>query len=292
MSDTSELRRGMDYVGVGVGAIIVNEQGQLFLARRGPLAKNERGLWEFPGGAVEFGEQLAEALKREMREEYCVEIAVGELLDVVDHLLPAEGQHWVSPTFICTIVSGTPVIREPGKCAEIGWFAPEAAPADLTQITRENLAHYLARSLLKVPHLLRREIQASVAASLIREFAGVLGYDKAIDIAAGRSMREKYAGPVLLAVGRLVREVWAEDGAMTLEMLEETGQRLSFNVTRCRYAELYDRLGVKDLGFCLSCNRDEAFAQGFDPGLKLVRTQTIMEGAPWCDFRFYLAPEP
>ncbi|MBN1876515.1 MAG: NUDIX domain-containing protein [Anaerolineae bacterium] len=137
------MQRGIDYIGVGVGAIIVDDQGCLFLARRSPQAKNERDLWEFPGGSVEFGERLVDALKREMREEYGVEIAVGELLDVVDHLLPAEGQHWMSPTFICRITSGVPTIREPGKCTEIGWFAPDAVPEDeLTLITRENLHHY------------------------------------------------------------------------------------------------------------------------------------------------------
>jgi len=141
-----DMQRGVDYIGVGVGAIIVDDQGRLFMARRGPQAKNERGLWEFPGGSVEFGERLADALKREMREEYGVEIAVGELLDVVDHILPSEGQHWVSPTFICRIASGVPTIREPGKCTEINWFAPEAVPEDeLTVITRENLRHYRQR---------------------------------------------------------------------------------------------------------------------------------------------------
>ncbi len=137
-------RRGIDYIGVGVGAVIVDPKGRLFLAQRGPEAQNERGLWEFPGGAVEFGERLAEALRREMREEFGIEIAVGDLLDVVDHVLPLERQHWVSPTYICTIVSGAPTIREPGKCAALGWFLPEAVPAALTQITRENLTHYLA----------------------------------------------------------------------------------------------------------------------------------------------------
>lgn len=137
------MQRGIDYIGVGVGALIVNDQGQLFLARRGPQARNERGLWEFPGGSVEFGEKLTDALRREMREEYGVEIAVGALLDVVDHLLPEEGQHWVSPTFLCRLTAGTPTIREPGKCTEIGWFAPEALREEtLTQISRENLRHY------------------------------------------------------------------------------------------------------------------------------------------------------
>jgi mutator protein MutT len=139
------LRRGIDYIGVGVGAIIVAPDGRLFLAQRGPLAKNERGLWEFPGGSVEFNETLAAALRREIREEYGLEIAFGELLDVVDHILPDEGQHWVSPTYLCTILSGEPAILEPGKCAAIGWFDPHALPENLTQITRLNWQHYLRR---------------------------------------------------------------------------------------------------------------------------------------------------
>ena len=145
--------RGIDYIGVGVGALIVDDQGRLFLARRGPKAKNERGLWEFPGGAVERGERLADALRREIREEYGIEIQVGELLDVVDHILPEEGQHWVSPAYLCRIVSGTPTILEPDKCAEIGWFAPADVPRDLTVISRENLENYItlmARTSLKV----------------------------------------------------------------------------------------------------------------------------------------------
>lgn len=139
------MKRGVDYIGVGVGAVLVREDGRLFLARRGPLSRNERGLWEFPGGSVEFGETLAAALRREMMEEFGVDVEVGALLDVVDHILPDEGQHWVSPTFICRIRSGEPRILEPGKCSEMGWFLPHQFPPDLTQITRDNLAHYLNR---------------------------------------------------------------------------------------------------------------------------------------------------
>ena len=72
-------------------------------------------------------------------------IQVGELLDVVDHILPSEGQHWVSPSFLCRVVSGTPLIREPEKCSGIGWFAPDEMPKDLTIISRENLASYLEK---------------------------------------------------------------------------------------------------------------------------------------------------
>jgi len=135
-----------DYIGVGVGAVIVDDAGRLFLARRGPQPKNERGLWEFPGGAVAFDERLADALRRAIREECGCKIAAGELLDLADHLPPAERQHWVSPSYLCRIVSGTPSIREPAKCqalAVIAWFAPDELPAELTEVTRVNLASYL-----------------------------------------------------------------------------------------------------------------------------------------------------
>ncbi len=136
------MRRGIDYIGVGVGAIIVDDAGRVFLAQRGPKAKNERGLWEFPGGSVEFGETLRDALAREIREEYGVTIDVGDMLTVTDHILPEEKQHWVSPSFICRITEGEPVILEPEKCSAIGWFALDDMPAALTQVTQHDLELY------------------------------------------------------------------------------------------------------------------------------------------------------
>lgn len=136
------MRRGVDYIGVGVGAIIVDEDGRLFLAQRGPRAGNERGKWEFPGGSVEFGETLAEALAREIREEYDISIEVGDLLTVTDHILPDERQHWVSPSYICRISKGEPRIVEPDKCSAIGWFGPDEMPEPLSQVTRHDFELY------------------------------------------------------------------------------------------------------------------------------------------------------
>jgi 8-oxo-dGTP diphosphatase len=139
------VHRGKDYIGVGVGAVIRDERGRLFLSQRGPDSKNERGCWEFPGGSVEWGETLTAALRREMNEEYGIQIEVGELLDVVDHILPQEGQHWVSPTFICRILAGEPRILEPGKCSAIGWFFAHEIPSDLSMVSRANLEHFLQK---------------------------------------------------------------------------------------------------------------------------------------------------
>jgi mutator protein MutT len=140
------MQPGTDYIGVGVGGVAVDVQGRVFLAKRGPNAVNECGLWEFPGGTLEYGERLKDALVREFQEEYGVVIEVGELLTVVDHLLEAEHQHWVAPAYLCHIVEGTPHILEPEQCTEIGWFSLDDIPSDdqLTLVTRENAAAYKA----------------------------------------------------------------------------------------------------------------------------------------------------
>ncbi|MBT3249859.1 MAG: NUDIX domain-containing protein [Candidatus Pacebacteria bacterium] len=118
---------GKDCIGVGVGALIFNEEGKMLLALRGQKAKNEVGKWEIPGGAVEFGETIEQALKREIKEELDIEIELQEMLQLCDHIIPEDKQHWVSPTYICQVVSGVPKNLEPEKCDRIGWFSVEEA---------------------------------------------------------------------------------------------------------------------------------------------------------------------
>jgi len=138
------MKKGVDYIGVGVGALIVNKEGKLFLAKRGKEVRNESGKWEFPGGGVAFGDTLEETIKREIREEYGVEITVGELLDVCDHIIPEEHQHWVSPSYICSVTSGEPRILEPHKCSEIGWFThEEIKEMNLSIVSKFNFNNYL-----------------------------------------------------------------------------------------------------------------------------------------------------
>jgi len=149
-----------------------------------------------------------------------------------------------------------------------------------------------------ISNLKRREIQAEFFAYLIRGYINELGQDSAMELAStairedalqsGRNMAEKYNGNTFSELLKVVKEVWAERDSLEFDILEKTRHRLSFNVTRCLYAELYDRLGIKEYGFCLSCNRDEAFIQGFNPRMKLLRDQTIMQGAKTCDFRIIL----
>ena len=119
------LIKGVDYIGVGIGAVIINSDGKYLLAKRGLKAKNERGKWEFPGGSVEFGDTMAATIKREIKEELGVEIELLEHLPAIDHIIPNEKQHWVTSGYIAKIISGKPRVMEPEKCEKISWFSFE-----------------------------------------------------------------------------------------------------------------------------------------------------------------------
>jgi hypothetical protein len=58
------------------------------------------------------------------------------------------------------------------------------------------------------------------------------------------------------------------------------------NVTGCRYARFFHEIGEPELGFLLVCSADFPMAEGFGDGVELSRTQTIMQGAGHCDFRY------
>lgn len=113
---------GIDYIGVGVGAIIVNKEGKYFLNLRGKKARNEKGKWEFPGGKLEFGESLQESIIREIQEEFGFKIKPTKQLSTYNHIIPDELQHWVAIAYLCEVVKGEPKILEPHKSTQIGWF--------------------------------------------------------------------------------------------------------------------------------------------------------------------------
>jgi predicted hydrocarbon binding protein len=149
---------------------------------------------------------------------------------------------------------------------------------------------------MNITHQKLREIQAPIVTLLINGFVKEIGYKKAIKIAenvisedamaAGEKMAKKYNGNTLTELAKIVKDVWAKNGALKIEMIKETESELFFDVTYCEYAQMYEKMGIKDMGSTLSCIRDFSFLKGFNPQIELKRTQTIMEGAKYCDFRF------
>lgn len=140
------MKKGVNYLGVSAGAMIFNNKGELFLSKRSQGAKNERGCWETPGGSVDFGETLEQAAKREIKEEYGVDIEIIEQFPTTDHVIPNENQHWVATTFLAKVKDEqTPKIMESHKCDEIGWFPLNRLPQPLSIITKLDLEEYHKR---------------------------------------------------------------------------------------------------------------------------------------------------
>ena len=141
----------------------------------------------------------------------------------------------------------------------------------------------------------RRRIEALVLGPMIRAFEEEIGKERAHAIASrvivkiaeeqGRELSKRMGGDDLVAFSRS-KDPWVRGGALESDTFEDNDSMVSFNVTRCRYAEMYRELGMADLGGIFSCGRDGSLSTGFNPRIKLARTQTIMEGATHCDFRY------
>lgn len=130
------MKIGKDYIGVAAGILILNKNGEIFLNKRSKKARNERGKWESPGGDVEMGETREEAAKREVKEEFGIDIKILKELKTFDEIIPDGKQHWVSTTYVGELKSKKqPEILEPDKCDAIGWFPITALPKPLSYIT-------------------------------------------------------------------------------------------------------------------------------------------------------------
>ena len=155
----------------------------------------------------------------------------------------------------------------------------------------------MGADLSQIPILIRREIEARIAGPLIRAFMEEFDQKKAREVTSrvinelareSAVQRAEACGGNSLAHLTYGENQWSAGGALEREVLEKTETTYNYNIVRCKYAEMYQKLGLADLGYVLSCGRDFAMFEGFNPKIKLIRTQTIMEGADYCDFRLTL----
>lgn len=148
-----------------------------------------------------------------------------------------------------------------------------------------------------LPILTQRRIEAAFAKGVYDEMKAELGEDQAKRIlsnaiiklaksTAAEMAKQAPQGQSSLDSFRAIQPRWTAEDALRTETIKSTDTEFHFNVTKCRYSEMYRAMGLADLGAILSCNRDGAFCEGFDPNLKLTRTQTLMGGAGHCDFRY------
>lgn len=147
----------------------------------------------------------------------------------------------------------------------------------------------------------RRRIEAEVIKPIYEEMKAAFGESAAKDvieraikkaaIEAGRQFAAQAPGGPSLAAFAGIQPLWTQGDALRIEPVKQDDTHLEFNVTRCRYAEMYRAMGLGDIGHLLSCNRDGTFIEGYDPRITMERSQTIMQGASHCDFRYRVATE-
>src|SRR5437868_1875839 len=119
-SPRSNRREYPDRPIVGVGAVIIHQERVLLIKRGSPPLLGE---WSLPGGVVELGETLRAAAEREAREETGLTVKAGEVLEVLDRIVPGQGDapqyHYVLIDFLCTVKSGQ--LRAGSDAGDVCW---------------------------------------------------------------------------------------------------------------------------------------------------------------------------
>jgi 8-oxo-dGTP diphosphatase len=138
---------------VGVGAIIIDQE-RVLLVKRGnePLA----GSWSIPGGLLDIGETLSQAVVREAFEETGLTVEAGELLGVYDRIMPDADQrtryHYVLVDFLCRRISGE--LQAAGDAADARWFtSSELGQISLAEDTAEVIRMGFLRAKTERPAL-------------------------------------------------------------------------------------------------------------------------------------------
>jgi 8-oxo-dGTP diphosphatase len=138
---------GLGQPRVGGGVLLVDRQGDpqgrvLLTLRR---FASEAGCSSIVGGKLDFLESLEDCAIREALEEVGLTIAIDSLLCVTDHILPEEGQHWVSPAYLGRVLAGEAKNCEPENTREVEWFRFEELPQRLTMTAKNAIEAYRRR---------------------------------------------------------------------------------------------------------------------------------------------------
>ena len=143
---------------VGVGGLIVNE-GKILLVKR--AFEPRAGFWAIPGGTLELGETLEEALVREVEEETGIKIKVGKLLGVSNLILrDKRGRvkyHFVLVDFMAKPLRGKP--KPSCETPEVRWVSlKELDKYRLTKTTRRLIDKALKEGLLRTIDYFRKKL--------------------------------------------------------------------------------------------------------------------------------------
>jgi len=148
----------------------------------------------------------------------------------------------------------------------------------------------------RVTQFERTKIQAAVLVPLIKAMEDEIGTEEAHRIvreSLGASLRDAVKASTSLGDGREAVEtllhISKSVDAQDHQVLPSNDDELNVDVTRCEYAQFFQRLGEPELGYLLVCERDYDMTDALN-NVDMTRTTTIMLGSDRCDFRFKVGP--
>jgi hypothetical protein len=156
------------------------------------------------------------------------------------------------------------------------------------------------QTIYDVPVLLRREIEALMIKPFLDAFENEIGHEKTYEIAAGviQEIAKKQGADYAEMIGTndlsamlAQKNAWTANNALEGESDLKEGGILYLIIKRCDYVDMYSRIGMRDLGYTLSCMRDNYFYKGFNPDMIMTRSKTLMTDGDCCDFCFKPAQE-
>ena len=147
-----------------------------------------------------------------------------------------------------------------------------------------------------IPVIQQAKIQAQILVPLVKTLQAELGEERANALVRRslgdiyrrygeefwRTKNERNLGKIMASAFA----TYAREDALDYRVIEQSQDAFEIDVTGCRYAEFYKKLGEPELGFLLVCSADFPTAEGLGADIRLTRTQTIMQGASHCDFRY------
>ena len=137
-------------VGAGFGVMMLRG-GKVLLGKRHDDPEKAssdlsgEGTWTMPGGKMDFGEEIIEGAKREVKEETGLDLGVVEIIAINNDM--TEDAHYVTIGMFCEDFEGEPKVMEPDEITSWDWFDIDSLPSPMYPSSRKLINNYLLKKL-------------------------------------------------------------------------------------------------------------------------------------------------
>ncbi|NQV88652.1 MAG: NUDIX domain-containing protein [Parcubacteria group bacterium] len=127
------MQKGIDFIGITVVYACHDGEGNFLFNKRSKNCRDEHGRWDLGGGGLEFEDTVEDTLKKEVKEEYCVDIISSEFIGYRDFFREDNSKktHWLALYFKVLVDKDKVKNGEPHKFDEIGWFRLDNLPSPI-----------------------------------------------------------------------------------------------------------------------------------------------------------------